>query len=404
MDLIYFLILFPLAAAVAIAVAPSAMRGFLVTISAVVTAGASLLLLGHPGSSGQVVLAVGPAADKVLLPIELAITALLVIACFRYRRFLALLPLAAQSALTLWAESGHHGAAHEPTILVDPLAVIMALIIGVVGGLIAIHAVAYMSDYHHHHPERKDDQRGFFVVFFLFLSAMFGVVFSNSLNWLFAFWEITTLCSFLMISYPRTEEAMNNAFRALTLNLIGGVGFAGAIAWGAKHGGSMEITGLISGGAAALLPVLLICFAGAAKSAQFPFSSWLLGAMVAPTPVSALLHSSTMVKAGVYVVIRLAPVLAGTLAGSLLSLVGGVTFCMASVVAVTQSNAKRVLAYSTIANLGLIVACAATGHPQAVWAAILLVIFHAVAKALSSSRSARWSTRSAAGTSRTCAD
>jgi ech hydrogenase subunit A len=113
-----------------------------------------------------------------------------------------------------------------------------------------------------------------------------------------------------------------------------------------------------------------------------PFSSWLLGAMVAPTPVSAILHSSTMVKAGVFIIIKFAPVLAGTWAGYFLALVGGVTFLMTSIIAVTQSNAKRVLAYSTIANLGLIVACAGIGTKEALWAAILLTIFHAVSKAL----------------------
>jgi ech hydrogenase subunit A len=104
--------------------------------------------------------------------------------------------------------------------------------------------------------------------------------------------------------------------------------------------------------------------------------------MVAPTPVSALLHSSTMVKAGIFILIKFAPVFQGTWAGYCLALVGGVTFLMTSIIAVTQSNAKRVLAYSTIANLGLIVACAGVGTYEAVWAAIMLTIFHAVSKAL----------------------
>ncbi|MFY1644815.1 proton-conducting transporter membrane subunit, partial [Methanoculleus bourgensis] len=118
------------------------------------------------------------------------------------------------------------------------------------------------------------------------------------------------------------------------------------------------------------------------KAALMPFSSWLLGAMVAPTPVSALLHSSTMVKAGVYILVRFAPVFAGTFAGFSVGLVGAVTFVVASAIAISQSNAKLVLAYSTIANLGLIAACAGVGTHMLVWAAILLIIFHAVAKSL----------------------
>jgi ech hydrogenase subunit A len=125
-----------------------------------------------------------------------------------------------------------------------------------------------------------------------------------------------------------------------------------------------------------------MCFAGITKSAQLPFSSWLLGAMVAPTPVSALLHSSTMVKAGVYLVLRMAPVVEGTTVGLMVALVGGLTFVVASFAAITTSDAKRVLAWSTVANLGLIVLCGGIGTYEAVWAGILLIIFHALAKCL----------------------
>jgi ech hydrogenase subunit A len=118
-----------------------------------------------------------------------------------------------------------------------------------------------------------------------------------------------------------------------------------------------------------------------------PFNSWLLGAMVAPTPTSALLHSSTMVKAGVFLIVKLSPCLGVRSIldigpGFMVVMVGGITFLLASMAAVSQSNAKRVLAYSTIANLGLIVACAGTGSAEGTWAAIMLIIFHAVTKSL----------------------
>jgi ech hydrogenase subunit A len=141
------------------------------------------------------------------------------------------------------------------------------------------------------------------------------------------------------------------------------------------------------------LVAILLAFAGITKAAQMPFNSWLLGAMVAPTPTSALLHSSTMVKAGVVLIVKLAPVLGFSSAfsivpgfiigpGFLVTIVGGATFLFASLAALSQSNAKRVLAYSTVANLGLIVACAGIGTAEAVWAAIMLIIFHAVTKSL----------------------
>jgi ech hydrogenase subunit A len=131
-----------------------------------------------------------------------------------------------------------------------------------------------------------------------------------------------------------------------------------------------------------IIPVILLSIACLIKSAQLPFSKWLLGAMVAPTPTSALLHSATMVKAGVYVLIRLSPLLAGNVGGTMVSIIGGFTFLAASCLAISQSDGKKVLAYSTVANLGLITACAGIGTYEAVWAATLLIIFHAVSKSL----------------------
>jgi ech hydrogenase subunit A len=168
------------------------------------------------------------------------------------------------------------------------------------------------------------------------------------------------------------------------MNLLGGVAFAGAIIYLVMFGnGIMGLDALLaSGKVIALIPAALIGFAGLTKAAQLPFSSWLVGAMVAPTPVSALLHSSTMVKAGVYIMVRLAPIFQSTFTGYMIAMIGALTFLIASGIAISQSNAKRVLAYSTIANLGLIVACAGIGTYEAIWAAILLIVFHAVSKSL----------------------
>jgi ech hydrogenase subunit A len=168
------------------------------------------------------------------------------------------------------------------------------------------------------------------------------------------------------------------------MNLLGGIAFAIAMLYLATQAnGIMGLDAVLaSGKAIVLIPVVLIGFAGLTKAAQLPFSSWLVGAMVAPTPVSALLHSSTMVKAGVYIIVRLAPILQATFSGYVLAFIGALTFLLASGIAISQSNAKRVLAYSTIANLGLIVACAGIGTYEAIWAAILLIIFHAISKSL----------------------
>jgi ech hydrogenase subunit A len=214
---------------------------------------------------------------------------------------------------------------------------------------------------------------------------MNAICIGDNLMKLYAFWEITTLCSFLLIGYDRNKEANISANRALWLNSVGGLFFAGGILLITLVTNSFSISGLISHGMTSGLltaGVMLICCAGFVKSAQLPFQSWLLGAMVAPTPVSALLHSSTMVKAGVYVIIRLSPLFAGKLPGHMVALVGAFTFMTASALAISQSNGKRVLAYSTIANLGLIIACAGLGGSLALSAAILLVIYHAFSKGL----------------------
>ena len=180
---------------------------------------------------------------------------------------------------------------------------------------------------------------------------------------------MTTLCSYLLIGYTQTPEARTNALRALVMNLAGGLAFALAIACFYNEFRSVELQALIgSRSAFALLPAALLCFAGMTKAAQCPFSSWLLGAMVAPTPVSALLHSSTMVKAGVYLVLRMAPLISGTTVGILVATVGGVTFLVGSLGAIAKQEAKRVLAYSTVANLGLVVLCGGIGTYSAVWA------------------------------------
>lgn len=273
-------------------------------------------------------------------------------------------------------------------LYIDSLSVIMALIIGIIGSGITVYALGYMIDFQHHEPEGVKDRRNiFFAIMYLFLSAMFVIVFANNLSWLFTGWEITTVCSFLLIGYTKTEEAINNAFRQIIFNMLGGIGFLVALYWCAINLHTLDFAEFIKIGlvnpSLVAVPVGFLAFAGLTKAAQMPFHTWLLGAMVAPTPTSALLHSSTMVKAGVFLLIKLAPLFLLCPAPAIMViLVGGITFVLCSFMAISQSNAKRVLAYSTIANLGLIVACAGVGTAEAIWAAILLTIFHAAAKSL----------------------
>jgi len=386
-ELIAFLILFPLFLALLLyTIRDDKIQGIIVYAGAAILSIASLLLLyttyGQEATYFPIDFEV---YSYLILLSELLIGAYLLWLAYKHKRWLISFLVIAQLAIITVVKFG--GESHFiPSLFIDEFSAIMAVIIGVIGSLICVYAVGYMRDWHSHHKDDPDRRPFFFAVMFLFLSAMFGIVFCDNLNWIYGFWEITTLCSFLLIGYSRTEEATTNAFWALTLNLLGGIAFAGALGYIQFFSGAPEMMSLkeliVLGPAVALIPVALISFAGLTKSAQMPFSTWLVGAMVAPTPVSALLHSATMVKAGVYIIVRFSPVLSGTALGMLFALIGGVTFLTASCIAASQSNAKKLLAYSTIANLGLIVACAGIGTASAIWAAIFLILFHAVAKSL----------------------
>ncbi|MBP5274985.1 MAG: NADH-quinone oxidoreductase subunit L [Abditibacteriota bacterium] len=273
-------------------------------------------------------------------------------------------------------------------LFVDQLSLVLLLLAAVIGPLILIFSAGYMH-VHEAHKGGKSRQNVFYGIIFAFLFAMFLLAASDNICWLYTFWEITTVCSFLLIQFDKTEESVRNAFRTLDLNMLGGFCFISGIILLSLFCNTvslhdickLRLAGSLSGNFIAL-GIVLLCIAGFTKAAMFPFHNWLLGAMVAPTPVSALLHSSTMVKAGVYLVIRLCPVISGTTLGSIVAAAGGFTFMAASVLAVSQSNAKKVLAYSTIANLGLIICCAGIGTKAALGAAILLMIFHAVSKGM----------------------
>ncbi|MDR2574578.1 MAG: NADH-quinone oxidoreductase subunit L [Desulfovibrio sp.] len=283
-------------------------------------------------------------------------------------------------------------AGHDPLITgfaPDGLSLIMVIIISVVGGLITIYGLGYMDIHEEHQHLRTSRQPRFFAIILCFLGAMNGLVLCNNMSWMFFFWEVTTLCSFFLISHDNTEEARKNAFRALWMNVLGGLAFVSAMLFIQKTLGtlSMEIvlqkmTALDIKSTAMLLPFAFLCLAAFTKSAQVPFESWLCGAMVAPTPVSALLHSATMVKAGTYLLLRMAPAFADTTMSTIVALFGAFTFVGTCMLAVSQSNAKKILAYSTIANLGLIITCVGINTAASMVAATMIIVYHSVSKGL----------------------
>jgi ech hydrogenase subunit A len=271
-------------------------------------------------------------------------------------------------------------------VFCDHLSLMMVLIISIVGSIICYQAIPYMENHEHHYHILKSRQPRFFFVMLLFLGGMNGLVLFNDLTFIYFFFEVTTLCSFLLIGHDRTAIATRNALRALWMNSVGGAAFIVGIIAAYHETGTLELQKILvtsgAGSGVYLLALALLCLAAFVKSAQFPFQSWLLGAMVAPTPVSALLHSSTMVKVGIYLVLRLAPGFNGTLLSDSVAVFGAFSFLAGAALAVGQSNGKKVLAYSTISNLGLIFACAGLNTAEAMIAAMLLLAFHAVVKAM----------------------
>ncbi|MFT3915863.1 MAG: proton-conducting transporter membrane subunit [Anaeromyxobacteraceae bacterium] len=387
LPLLVTLLLVPLAASAALLFTTRPARRTAVVLAACVTVAAATLAVAveFAGTGPAFLAAPVELPPHLVLAVEAALALLVVGLGLRHRRPLAPALAVAQFGIGAWLEwTGHPEAVEGRALRVDHLSVVMIAIVGILGTLICVHALGYMRDYHRQHPQVAGRRTSFFFLLFVFVSAMFGLVVANELPHLYLFWEVTTLCSFLLIGYTRTEETIGYAFRALELNLLGGLGFAVAILLLARIPGGLDVATLASGalGPAAVPALGLLALAGLTKSAQLPFSSWLLGAMYAPTPTSALLHSSTMVKAGVFLLIRLAPAMAGTVVGGGVATVGLLTFLTASLVAVGEQNAKKVLACSTLANLGLIVACAGLANAVALWAAVMLVIFHAVAKSL----------------------
>lgn len=277
------------------------------------------------------------------------------------------------------ATSGSESA--EAALILDPLALALLLVSALVGGAIVIYSLGYEPAHLEHTGDDPGRTDGFIAWLFVFLAAMHLLVLANDFRLLAVGWEITTLCSYLLIGFDRTPEATAAARRALAYNLLGGAALATG-AWMA--GPHATLSDLLARPEGAWLPaaVAALAVAAATKSALAPFHPWLLGAMVAAAPVSALLHASTMVKAGSYLLLRLSPVLSEQPVGLAVALLGAFSFAMAALLALRERDLKRVLALSTVASLGLIAAAAGLGSPVALAAGVVFLVLHGVAKGL----------------------
>lgn len=269
----------------------------------------------------------------------------------------------------------------ELAFRLDGLALLFALLILGIGLLVVLYARYYLSE--------QDSMGKFYAYLILFMFAMLGVVMSDNLIQLWMFWELTSISSFLLISFwGHKTEARKGARMALTITGAGGLALLAGVLLIGNVVGSYSLQDVLASGDLirehAIYPVILVLVLLGAftKSAQFPFHFWLPHAMAAPTPVSAYLHSATMVKAGIFLMARMYPVLSGTeLWFLIVSMTGLATLLLGAYVALFKHDLKGLLAYSTVSHLGLITLLLGMGTELAAVAALFHIINHATFKA-----------------------
>jgi len=256
-------------------------------------------------------------------------------------------------------------------ILIDPLSLLMLLVVTGVGTLVHVFSLAYMK--------RDESVSRYFAGLSLFMFSMLGIVLAANFVILFIFWELVGLSSYLLISHwfqkPAAADAGKKAF---IVNRIGDFGFLLGILLVWQQLGSLNIGELSTGGAVTTLAGLLIFCGAVGKSAQFPLHVWLPDAMEGPTPVSALIHAATMVAAGVYMLCRLFFLFTDD-ALVIIAWIGGITALISALMAVQQNDLKRILAYSTVSQLGYMVMAVGCAGPTA---SMFHLTTHAAFKAL----------------------
>ncbi|WP_163970069.1 Na+/H+ antiporter subunit A [Oceanobacillus halotolerans] len=266
------------------------------------------------------------------------------------------------------------------TFYLDGLSLLFVLLISGIGSLVVLYSIYYLH---------KSERLGHFYVYLLmFMAAMLGVVLSDNVFVLYMFWELTSISSFLLIGYWHyNQRSRYGALKSMLITVFGGLSMLGGLILLSVVTNTTSIQSMIAMSDVILnndyLPLILtLLLLGAfTKSAQFPFHIWLPDAMEAPTPVSAYLHSATMVKAGIFLVARFSPIFAGyEWFFIIVSIFGIATLCWGSYMAVRQTDLKAILAFSTISQLGMIMAMLGFGTEVAIFAAVFHILNHATFK------------------------
>jgi len=266
-----------------------------------------------------------------------------------------------------------------PLFLVDKLSIMMYFVINFVGGLIIIYALKYIDS--ENISQRK--KNSFIAMLLFFVVVMNLIVSVDSIEVFFLLFELTTLCSYLLIKFREDEVAVSNALRALWMNQIGGVAILITLITSSIYYETIYFSELLArvDSEFIFIPIVFLIVAAYVKSATLPMQDWLLGAMVAPTPVSAILHSATMVKIAPFLILKISVAFTPYIS-LVVALFGAFVFLAASLMALNKDFFKEILGLSTIALLSLMMSLAAMQNESATNAAILLIVFHAISKAL----------------------
>ncbi|MCX7987471.1 MAG: proton-conducting transporter membrane subunit [Bacteroidales bacterium] len=377
--LFYSLFLFPLLVSGLILLFPKRINQGLIIATALILSTISLYLYGSVKEA--VSIQVPELVNFLVAGIDILLLLYFGYVAIKHRHLLvgilSILQLA--GAIYVLTIAPHHSTAQ---FYIDRLSLMMFLLINIVSGVIAVFAIRYIDE-----ENCSEYKKKFFLsVIMWFIGVMNMIVSADNLEYFFLFFELTTLASFLLIGFRNDETSVRNALNALWMNQIGGLAILGAIVYAifTPEYEQLTFSGLLSNvsNTGLLLPFALLAVAALIKGAQMPFSSWLLGAMVAPTPVSALLHSSTMVKIAPFVILRISPAIKDTNVATVIMLLTGFVFLVAAISALSQDTFKRILAYSTISLLGLMCMLAAAGTETAIMAALMLVIFHGISKCM----------------------
>lgn len=379
-SLIVSLFIVPLIVSALLIILPKAAAKPITILATFVLSCIALYLYTVSGSEG-IHFSVPPIVNTIVIVLDFLLLAFVIGAGFMQRNILVWALAVVQAVVLGWILT-KMPENHGMQFYVDRLSIFMFILVNVISGVIAVYSLKYIDE-----EKCSNFRKKYFLsTIFWFIAAMNMLSAADNLEYFYLFFELTTLASYLFIRFRRDQDSKQNALTALWMNQIGGVAILSAIVYTVLSAEYQEpsFSNLLAKvpTVGILIPFALLAVAGLVKGAQYPFSKWLIGAMVAPTPVSALLHSSTMVKIAPFIILRISPAIKGTPVATLIICLTAFVFVAAAISALAQNTFKKILAYSTIALLALMILMSAVGTPVAITAALMLIFFHGLSKCM----------------------